>query len=187
MALGLHLLPRRFPARANSRCWKFDSVTQGGISMAYAHTTLSLYFVILGGCGLLPGQSAATQPTNTEPRTTACSVSSTVRYQPPRDANAGPVGVGDWYVNADRTICVRAKFRAGTSGNKTYWVRPPGTNLTIIGRRLDASGPLLHADVPCCYSTGFQIAHLTFSSPGCWEVSAKAGDSELKFVTEVSP
>jgi hypothetical protein len=65
-------------------------------------------------------------------------------------------------------------------------VRPRGEDLIITGRRLDSSAPPLEAQVPCCYPTGFQIVALHFPTEGCWEVSAKAGTSELTFVTRVA-
>src|SRR5205814_4422690 len=37
------------------------------------------------------------------------------------------------------------------------------------------------------YPTGFQIVGLQFATGGCWEVNAKAGTHELRFVTEVNP
>jgi hypothetical protein len=69
--------------------------------------------------------------------------------------------------------------------SKTYWVRPQGTQLVIGGRRLDASAPPVEAHIPCCYTSGFQIIGLFFPTEGCWEVTAKSGDSELQFVTQV--
>jgi hypothetical protein len=72
-------------------------------------------------------------------------------------------------------------------GQKTYWVRPRGTALKISGRRLDAEAPAVDADVPCCYTTGFQIVALHFPTEGCWEVHATAGEHELRFVTKVNP
>ena len=72
-------------------------------------------------------------------------------------------------------------------GQKTYWVRPTGPQLVISGRRLDGSAPPVEAHIPCCYPTGFQIVGLFFPTEGCWEVHAKAGESELRFVTYVRP
>jgi len=55
----------------------------------------------------------------------------------------------------------------------------------IGGRRLDANAPPVEAHIPCCYPAGFQIVALFFPTEGCWEVTAKSGDSELQFVTQV--
>jgi hypothetical protein len=41
--------------------------------------------------------------------------------------------------------------------------------------------------INCCYPTGFQVMGLIFPTEGCWDVTAKAGDSELHFVTLVAP
>jgi hypothetical protein len=115
-----------------------------------------------------------------------CPVSARDRDLAPREPNTSRV-LGFWYRNAGRTIWAgflpESGWRAG--GNKTYWVRPRGTQLTVTGRRLDADASPLRARIPCCYPTGFQIVGLYFPAEGCWEVSAKAGNSELLFVTEV--
>jgi hypothetical protein len=67
------------------------------------------------------------------------------------------------------------------------WIRPQGTELVITGRRLDAEAAPLEASIPCCYPTGFQATGLTFPIEGCWEVTAQAGEAELRFVTKVLP
>src|SRR5947209_1782022 len=82
----------------------------------------------------------------------------------PRDSSASPVGPADWYINADRTIWAGAVPKGGwpaggtlysgkrrVKGQKTYWVRPRGTQLVISGHRLDGDAPPLEAHVPCCY------------------------------------
>lgn len=128
----------------------------------------------------------------------SCAASLVIRDSAPPDPSADPVGPASWYINADRTIWAGPVPEAGWSsggklfsggavvkGQKTYWVRPQGTTLVISGRRLDASAPPVEAHIPCCYTTGFQIVGLFFPTEGCWEVTAKAGDSELQFITEV--
>jgi hypothetical protein len=58
--------------------------------------------------------------------------------------------------------------------------------LTITGRRLDGAAPPLEAWIPSGYGdAGFQATGLIFSTPGCWEVTARSGGYELTFVTEV--
>ena len=138
-------------------------------------------FVILSPAGF--GTDAAEQPS-------PCLATETIRAEPPRDPNADPFGVGPWYVNADRTIWAgwdAVRMIAGPRGNKVLWIRPQGTQLTIAGRRLDADASPAKATIPCCYPTGFQASGLAFPTEGCWQISAKAGTSELTFVTRVRP
>jgi hypothetical protein len=92
-------------------------------------------------------------------------------------------------MNADRTIWAgwdAVRMKAGPKGDKVLWIRPAGTQLTVAGRRLDGSAPPMKARTPCCYPGGFQTSRLWFPTEGCWEVVAKAGASELKFVTRVA-
>jgi len=138
------------------------------------------------------------QPVEQSPQTNACAVSSTIRDSAPHDENADPIGSANWYVNADRTIWAGPVpdngWRSGgtlfsgseaAKGQKTYWVRPRGTQLVISGHRIDGSAPAVETHIPCCYPTGFQIVGLSFPTEGCWEITAKAGSSELQFVTQV--
>lgn len=135
------------------------------------------------------------------PQGQSCAASPLVRDSSPPDPNADPVGSPgrpeNWYINADRTIWIAVPeggWSAGgrvssggveVRGHKSYWVRPQGTQLVISGRRIDANAPPLEAYIPCCYRTGFQIVVLLFPTEGCWEVTAKAGGNELRFVTQV--
>jgi hypothetical protein len=152
---------------------------------------------LLLACTLACGVDAFAQPM-AEQR--SCPISPLVRDTAPRDRGADPVVDSDWYINADRTIWAGPLPAGGwpsggtlysgsgtVKGQKTYWVRPQGTSLLITGRRVDAAAPALEAHVPCCYRSGFQIVALFFPTEGCWEVSASAGESELRFVTQVRP
>jgi hypothetical protein len=59
-------------------------------------------------------------------------------------------------------------------------------NLTISGVRLDGPGQTLTAEIPDGYGlTGFQATAIVFPGEGCWEVTAQAGESRLRFVTQV--
>ena len=157
--------------------------------------SLMVVLVFLGGYERVTreknGSAAALQtaegPAPTaKPASTACPVSNAVKDEPPKDPNADPVGFGDWFVNADRTIWVRKdSWQAGSDGNKVYWVRPAGTKLVITGRRIDGQAPPPRATADRGYPTGFTVTGLYFESPGCWELTAKAGNKELHFVTEV--
>ncbi len=127
----------------------------------------------------------------------SCQASTTVRTTGPSEPGVSSVGPGPWYINADRSIWVavpEAGWVAGgklysggveVPGQKTYWVRPAGSQLQIAARRLDASAPAAEAHIPCCYPTGFQIVSLFFPTDGCWEVRAWAGRKELRFITKV--
>jgi hypothetical protein len=118
----------------------------------------------------------------------ACPASEAVRAEPARDPNADPFGLGPWYINAERSIWAgwaAVHMVAGPKDNKVLWIRPAGTQLTVSGRRLDANAAPSKARIPCCYPTGFQASGLFFPTEGCWEISARAGTSELTFVTRV--
>jgi hypothetical protein len=140
-------------------------------------------------------QGGVAQP----PDSQSCPVSPVIRDVAPPDPNADPVGPSNWYINDDRTIWAGPVPESGwpsggtlysgnvvVRGQKTYWVRPPGTKLLISGRRLDASAPPAEAHIPCCYDSAFQIVGLHFPTEGCWEVGARAGDSQLRFITLVN-
>ena len=77
----------------------------------------------------------------------------------------------------------------GSLAMKFPWWRGEGVRgpLTISERRLDREAKPLRADIPEGYGeTGFQASGLIFASAGCWEVTARAGEAELSFVTRVS-
>ena len=137
-------------------------------------------------------QSAFGQSTQSQ----SCAASPKIFDIAPADPGADPVGPTNWYINEGRTMWAGPVPESGwpsggtlfsggavVKGQKTYWVRPRGTQLVISGRRLDASAPPVEAHIPCCYTSGFQIVGLFFPTEGCWEVTAKAGDNELRFVT----
>jgi hypothetical protein len=128
--------------------------------------------------------------------TEPCSVTEPAWVLPPEDsAVQNAPAFGYYYVNEDSSIWASAwwtgqedyPLRAGGEGNKVGWFRPVGAELEITGKRLDGSAPPLEAHVPCCYPTRFQATGIYFPTEGCWEVTAKAGDSELSFVVRVEP
>ena len=69
---------------------------------------------------------------------------------------------------------------------KALWLKPVGSTLEVTGRRLDGDG-FLTSDVSGDYLGDFQASGLTFSSAGCWEVEARAGDARLHFIIWVNP
>lgn len=135
-----------------------------------------------------PTQSATVPAATTERQTAGnCPLTVPIKDEPPKDPNADRFGFGTYYVNDDRTMWVRAQDWKVGGGHKVIWIRPQGTELVVTGHRLDAEGPPLRADIPCCYLTGFQVTGLIFPADGCWEVTARAGESELRFITQVKP
>ena len=157
---------------------------------------IALALVILGASG-----SASTA---VAPRTPACIATPTVLDAAPPDPNVISSGASwanlqNWYVNDDRTIWAGPVPSGGwpaggyllqrngrVNGQKTYWVKPWGSELRVTVRRADGGGRALEMEIPCCYRTGFQIVPLYFPAEGCWEVLATAGDRQLRFVTEVT-
>lgn len=73
----------------------------------------------------------------------------------------------------------------GSLEMKFGWWRTVRGQLKIEGRRLDASAPGLRARIPSGYSGVFQASSLIFPTPGCWEVTGRAGEASLTFVTRV--
>ncbi|MBN8655861.1 MAG: hypothetical protein J0M11_09000, partial [Anaerolineae bacterium] len=74
----------------------------------------------------------------------------------------------------------------GSYSMKWGYVRGVEGALTIEGRRLDAEAEPLRAFISDGYGeSGLQILALIFPTTGCWEVTARVGDSSLTFVTEV--
>lgn len=74
----------------------------------------------------------------------------------------------------------------GSIAMKFWWWRGVEGQLTIEGRRLDATAPPLRADIPSGYGlTDFQASAIIFSSEGCWEVTGRVGDASLTFTVIV--
>jgi len=100
--------------------------------------------------------------------------------------SAGPFGL--W---PDGTVVFQpggAGFitRDGSLGMKFGWQRSIRGPLRITGQRLDAPAPPLRAEISDGRGDpGFVATYLIFSTPGCWEVTARVGDATLKIVTRV--
>ena len=119
----------------------------------------------------------------------ACTVTKPMLDEPPSDPKASPFGFGEWYISDDRAIWFpRQGWRAGTD-NKVILIRPAGVRLAISGRRLDGPAPPLKlgAGVSEYPGSTYEVIAMTFPAEGCWEVTAKAGNDVLRFVTTVSP
>lgn len=162
---------------------------------------LAFYLImsaVLTACTAINATDADTSPMSpAESTTTAvCQVTEPAWVKPPEDAAVeGSPEYGYYFVNQDRSIWASAWWTeaedyhllAGEEGVKVGWFRPAGATLEITGQRVDGQAAPLHTHVPCCYPTRFQATGLIFPTEGCWEVTAKAADSELSFVVWVDP
>jgi hypothetical protein len=72
-----------------------------------------------------------------------------------------------------------------STGIGRYWVRPAGTQLEFTARRLDVAGRPVISEERSGYSTGFYFGTVDIPTDGCWEVTARAGASEVTFVAEI--
>jgi hypothetical protein len=162
----------------------------------------ALTIIVLIGCTPMNTPDTATSsptpsPSPAEsPSANACPLTEPVWAKPPDDAAVqGSPGYGYYFVNEDRSIWASAwwtaeedyPLRLSEEGVKVGWFRPAGATLEITGRRIDGQAPPLEAHVPCCYPTRFQATGLYFPTEGCWQVTAKAAESELVFVVRVEP
>ena len=71
---------------------------------------------------------------------------------------------------------------------KIAWYRGKGVfgKLAIQGKRLDAEGPPLRAEIPDGYGdTRFQASEVIFPTEGCWQVTGTVADASITFVTRV--
>lgn len=73
----------------------------------------------------------------------------------------------------------------GSLAFKFGWVRPAEDRLRITGSRLDRADEPVRAHIPPGYDGTFQATAVIFPSPGCWKVTARAGDASLTFVVSV--
>jgi hypothetical protein len=154
--------------------------------------------IILTACSAIDSTESYLSPLSLEENTssTFCPVTEPEWVKPPEDsAVEGLPEFGYYYVNQDRSIWASAWWtgeekeylRMGEEGLKMGWFRPEGAELEITGHRIDGQASHLDAHAPCCYPTRFQATGLTFPSDGCWEVTAKAAESELSFSVQVYP
>ena len=101
---------------------------------------------------------------------------------------AGPE-VASWYVNDDRTIWMLNQNWVPGKRTKTAWFRPARTQIEATGRRLDGDAPPLVFSTPPgdSYRNRFTPSSMTFPTAGIWEINAKAGGSEARFVVKINP
>ena len=115
----------------------------------------------------------------------SCPVTEPVRASAPPDQNADPIS-GYWYISVDQLLWAPAPPPGvlPTSIGR-YWVRPQGTQLRFVSRRLDVPGPDIVSTERNGYPTGFYFGSLDIPTDGCWQVTAAAGASQVTFVVEI--
>jgi hypothetical protein len=141
---------------------------------------------LLAAVALLSGSGVASS-TPRSVQSDHCPVTNTVEDTPPKDPTVTPFPFGAYHVNADQSIWLKSRRWFAGRHDKGIWVRPRGTQLKVVGRRLDGEAPPLRVRIPCCYPSGFQVTGMTFPTEGCWEVQATAGDKAIRFVIIVEP
>jgi hypothetical protein len=153
-------------------------------------------FVLFAALSAALLQTARAQ-TSSVPAAKACPVTPHVAEHPAK----GPIGNNDWYANVDRTIWAtfwgwdfvrrgpdRPDPKTGyLPGQKVLWYKPSDSPLTVTGGRIDGSAPPLVYDIAIDPRPRgpIQPSAVYFPTASCWEVDAKAGSSELRFVVLV--
>jgi hypothetical protein len=151
---------------------------------------LTIILLIFGLVGCIDAQVIKGTSAN------ACLPTDPLWVKPPEDsAVLDPPGYGYYFVNEESSIWASAswatqkEYDLNTSQEwiKVGWFRPAGVELVVTGQRLDGKAPPLESEMPCCYPTRFQASGLYFPTEGCWEVTARAAESELSFIVWVEP
>lgn len=95
-----------------------------------------------------------------------------------------------WY-HGDRIWCALAppyegRWYAGEPALKVLWYSEVPGELRVAGRRLDAQGAALSAEVPSGYDeVGYQPSSILVPEPGCWEITGSVGEQTLRVVADV--
>jgi hypothetical protein len=145
----------------------------------------ALGLVVMAGAGLLWGQATLLQAGVILSADKDCPVSPTTTERP-ENANTAAFS-RMWYRSLDGRIWASApglqSYRP--EGNKVLWVKPSGSQLEVKGRRLDGQAALLQVHIPGGYADDYQASGVTFPTPGCWEIEAKADGTEWSFVVYI--
>ena len=142
--------------------------------------------------GLILAGGCRKPPTAGLPTAGGCAVTEPIKATEPENTEGGQPDSPPsfWYVNPDRSIWMLGGINLVPGERfKVAWFRPAGTDLKLGGRRLDAPAPppVLEAGTGAQYRHRFTPSFMTFPSEGCWEIVAKADNSEARFVIKVSP
>jgi hypothetical protein len=150
-----------------------------------------LALLVMAACTPLAGSPGDAPPTTAAPLAVGgCPVTAPVTNEKPRNTNTAAFS-NAWYVSPDRRLWASAGSRRWEGGNKVLWERP-GSRVEITGKLLIGGGRK-SAGVPTITdgrgyeSLDYEASGLTFPTPGCWEVEARAEGSILTFVTLVYP
>ncbi|MBA2520948.1 MAG: hypothetical protein H0V24_14895 [Chloroflexia bacterium] len=103
----------------------------------------------------------------------------------PEGMRRNSLGLAWWYISDDGLLWVGAEPYRETGGGKVLWLKPIGATLTVTGHSLDTERSTLTAQIPDGYPGDYQASGIFFPTAGCWEVTARADDSVLRFVTHV--
>lgn len=103
----------------------------------------------------------------------------------PEGMRRDSLGLAWWYISGDGLLWVGAEPYRETGGNKVLWLKPIDATLTVTGHPLNAGSPALIVHIPDGYPGDYQASGIFFPTAGCWEVTARADDSVLRFVTHV--
>src|SRR4051812_11074285 len=113
-----------------------------------------------------------------------CEPTQPVRMRLPEgfSGEAAPAQEYSLYANADRSILWLAEPIVAGEETKRWWFRPAGEDLIVTGRRMDASAPpaVFRLAPGRSYPQRFMAGTVKFPTEGCWEVTAKAGQSAAK-------
>ncbi len=127
------------------------------------------------------------------PRTCPVTLPTTPRFAP-RGAPVDP-GVGDgdfWYGTDDLYTGLPLDGVWATTRQKVFWWSTaysvnaePEPALQVTGKRLDGDAPPATVDPPT-NGAGGMLAGVTFSTPGCWQVTGAYKGHSLSFVVWVN-
>jgi hypothetical protein len=180
-------------------------VSQDGKTIYFANADHTITALSLPAVAGAEGVSAVAQ---TESAPSACPVTkpSSQVFVPPAPFPAQSPYAGEfWYgtrqlwtmLDASGEWTALPQSAAGFTQKILYWregydwLREPTPLLTVTGKRLDAPAPPLVASQA---SNGFQdqvksfmVVGVNVPTEGCWEITGRTGDQELRFVVWVTP
>jgi hypothetical protein len=134
----------------------------------------------------LRGQDSGGALADTDDRApSSCAVTEPIAAEAPRDPNASPVR-GHWHRSPDLKLWAPSPAPGRwTTGIGMYFVRPAGTPLRFVVKRLDAPAPPVDIVEEGNAPFGFFYGGPPLPADGCWEATVSAGDSRVTFVAAI--